>query len=162
MSFCVVISNKLSKKIWFGATSYILRHWRYIEPWPKFKVARNDKYAILWFKIKFFPASFNEWIFNRKISFLSDSPILPTRFGLKNRRGAFSSFLITCHWWHYNFKGFERCDGHLFRLNSLGTTKCCILKSRILKWGACSRWSFRPNSAQGSIETTIGKTHPTL
>ena len=32
-----------------------------------------------------------------------------------------------------------------------------------MKWGASSRWSFRPNSAWGSKETTtIGKTHPTL
>ena len=32
-----------------------------------------------------------------------------------------------------------------------------------LKWGASSRWSFGPNSAGGSIETTsIGKTHPIL
>ena len=32
-----------------------------------------------------------------------------------------------------------------------------------LKWGASSRWSFRPNSTWGSIETsTIRKTHPTL
>ena len=128
--------------------SYIWRYRRDIEPWPKFNVARNDKYAILWFKIKFFPASFNEWIFNRKISFLSDSPIFPTRFGLKNRRGAFSSFLISCHWWHCNI-GCEGCDGHLFWHD-------------FIKWDASSRWSFRPNSAQGSIETTIGKTHPTL
>ena len=33
----------------------------------------------------------------------------------------------------------------------------------ILKWDACSRWSFGPNSAWRSIETmTIGMTHPTL
>ena len=33
----------------------------------------------------------------------------------------------------------------------------------IIKWGASSRWSFRPNSAWGSIETTnLAKTHPTL
>ena len=33
----------------------------------------------------------------------------------------------------------------------------------ILKWGASSRWPFRPNSAWGRIETTtITKTHPTL
>ena len=32
-----------------------------------------------------------------------------------------------------------------------------------IKRGASSRWSFRPNSAWGSIETaTIGKTHPTV
>ena len=32
-----------------------------------------------------------------------------------------------------------------------------------IKWGASSRWSSRPNSAYGSLETTaIGKTHPTL
>ena len=32
-----------------------------------------------------------------------------------------------------------------------------------LKWGASSRWSFRPNSAWGSIETTtIRETHPAL
>ena len=32
-----------------------------------------------------------------------------------------------------------------------------------VKWGVSSRWSFRPNSACGSIEkTTIGKTRPTL
>ena len=32
-----------------------------------------------------------------------------------------------------------------------------------LKWGASSRWSFCPNSAWSSIETTtIGKTHPTV
>ena len=31
------------------------------------------------------------------------------------------------------------------------------------KKGASLRWSFRPNSAWGSLETTvIGKTHPTL
>ena len=33
----------------------------------------------------------------------------------------------------------------------------------IVKWGASFRWSFRPSSAWGSIETTtIGKTQPTL
>ena len=33
----------------------------------------------------------------------------------------------------------------------------------IIKRGASSRWSFRPNSAWGRIETTtIAKTHPTL
>ena len=32
----------------------------------------------------------------------------------------------------------------------------------MIKWGASSRWSFGPKSAWGSIETTIGKTHPTL
>ena len=32
-----------------------------------------------------------------------------------------------------------------------------------LKWGASSRWSFRPNSVWGSVgTTTIGKTNPTL
>ena len=32
-----------------------------------------------------------------------------------------------------------------------------------IKWGASSRWSFRPNFACSSTETaTIGKTHPTL
>ena len=32
-----------------------------------------------------------------------------------------------------------------------------------LKWGASSRWSFGPNSARGSIETTAnGMTHTTL
>ena len=32
-----------------------------------------------------------------------------------------------------------------------------------INWGASSRWSFGPNSACGSKETTtIGKTHPTL
>ena len=32
-----------------------------------------------------------------------------------------------------------------------------------VKWGASSRWSFRPNSAWSSTETTtIGKTHPTF
>ena len=32
-----------------------------------------------------------------------------------------------------------------------------------VKWSAYSRWSFRPNSALGSIGTmTIRKTHPTL
>ena len=32
-----------------------------------------------------------------------------------------------------------------------------------IKWCASSLWSFRPNSAWGSIgTTTIGKTHPTL
>ena len=31
----------------------------------------------------------------------------------------------------------------------------------LLKWGATSRWSFRPNSELGRIETTIiAKTHP--
>ena len=33
----------------------------------------------------------------------------------------------------------------------------------VLKWGASSRWLFRPNFTCCSIETrTIGKTHPTL
>ena len=33
----------------------------------------------------------------------------------------------------------------------------------MIKWGASSRWSFGPNSAWCSIETTtIGKTQPTL
>ena len=31
-----------------------------------------------------------------------------------------------------------------------------------IKWGASSRWSFCPNSAWSSTETTIGSTHPTL
>ena len=32
----------------------------------------------------------------------------------------------------------------------------------LITWGASSRWSFRPNSKWGSIETvTMGKTHPT-
>ena len=32
-----------------------------------------------------------------------------------------------------------------------------------IKWGASSRWSFRPNSTWGRIETmTIAKTHPAL
>ena len=32
-----------------------------------------------------------------------------------------------------------------------------------IKWGVSSRWSFRPNSAWGTIETTtIAKAHPTL
>ena len=36
-------------------------------------------------------------------------------------------------------------------------------KNKKLKWGASSRWSFRPNSVWGSIETmTIWKPHPTL
>ena len=36
-------------------------------------------------------------------------------------------------------------------------------QQNILKWGASTRWSFGPNFAWGSKETTtIGKTHPTL
>ena len=36
-------------------------------------------------------------------------------------------------------------------------------ESYLLKWGASLQWSFRPNSAWGSLETTItGKTHSTL
>ena len=31
-----------------------------------------------------------------------------------------------------------------------------------IKWGASSQWSFGPNSAWGSIETTIIGKHPTL
>ena len=49
----------------------------------------------------------------------------------------------------------------------MGFPKCFSfpseLTTRQVKWGASSRWSFRPNSAGGSIETTtIGDTHPTL
>ena len=34
---------------------------------------------------------------------------------------------------------------------------------KLVKWNAPSRWSFCPNSAWGSIETTtIGNTQPTL
>jgi len=45
--------------------------------------------------------------------------------------------------------------GHLERM------VCADLK--LIKWGASSRWSFRPNSAWGSIGTTIiGRTRPTL
>ena len=33
----------------------------------------------------------------------------------------------------------------------------------VVKWDASSRWSFGPNFAWGSIETTaIGKSHPSL
>ena len=142
---------------WRHRESYMWRYWRNIEPWPRLKVARNDKYAILWFIKKFFPASFNECIFTRKISFLSDSPIFPTRFGLKNRRGAFSSFLMTCHWWYCNLgvRGvwWSFIWTEFFRGDQM-------LQS--IKCGASSRWSFRPNSARGSKKTTIRKTHPTL
>ena len=38
-----------------------------------------------------------------------------------------------------------------------------MIKKVDIKWGASSRWSLRPNSVWGSIETTDSrKTHPTL
>ena len=48
--------------------------------------------------------------------------------------------------------------------NSYINTNSVRLQScfKYIKWGASSRWSFRPNSALGSIETSIRKTRPTL
>ena len=50
------------------------------------------------------------------------------------------------------------------KLNPRGTlTSTTKTDYHFLKWGAASRWSFRPNSAWVRIETTtIAKTHPTL
>ena len=58
--------------------------------------------------------------------------------------------------WRYGANGFCYCSSHRFLIN-----KVCII--HIIKWGASSRWSLRPISACGSIETTtMRKTHPTL
>ena len=46
------------------------------------------------------------------------------------------------------------------KLDLCTTVTACIWN---IKWGASSRWSFRPNSVWGRIETmTIAKTPPTL
>ena len=47
---------------------------------------------------------------------------------------------------------------------NLNPTKVTVdLRFFFVKWGASFRWSFHPNSAWGSMETTtIGQTHPTL
>ena len=58
-----------------------------------------------------------------------------------------------------------RCEpnpnqGQLFACTELRIRHFC--NDQMLKWGAFSRWSFRPHSARGSIETTtIEKTRPT-
>ena len=137
---------------WCHDESYTWRHWRDIEPWPKLKVARNDKYAILWFKIKFLPASFNQ-------------PIFPTRFGFKNRRGAFSSFLISCHWWHCNLRVREVWWSFIWTefFTSEFTRKFRIW--RVFVDMFLLTWHYKVGCVFQMVMssvTTIGKTHPTL
>ena len=59
---------------------------------------------------------------------------------------AFSKFL------HVFQRSIGRLNDGIFRIFELS-----------VKWGAPSQWSFRPNSAWGSLKTTtIARTHPTL
>ena len=94
----------------------------------------------------------------------SDPSLLRT-VHFRNFRRNFSNFV--------SFRSFTFIDRPLLVIWTIPRTlhfdpRPCILElirtklKNNLKWGASSRWSFCPNSAWSSIETTIGMMHPTL